>query len=258
MNSGGLVHRSVRLMSSPTLSIIIPAWNEEKYIGRAVESLQRAAEFYAQQRGAAAEIIVVDNNSSDRTAEVARQHGATVLFEPVNNIGKARNTGARVARGQYLAFCDADNQVTETLLVLIHDHLENPRIAGGGTWIEPERRSPKICFFYFVWGIYVRLSRVGVGMMHCRKADFESFGGFDETIYAAEDVQLAYDLKKIGKPRRQKFELIKDGWIITSTRKIDQTPLHVMIGKLLGFAFGLQRKIRSKEYCEHWYEKAAR
>ena len=244
--------------TDPTLSVIIPAWNEEKAVGRAIQSLQRAAEFYKQQRGCAAEIILVDNNSSDRTADVAREHGATVVFEPVNNIGKARNAGVRAAHGRHLAFCDADNEVTENLLVLIHDHLEDPKIAGGGTWIEPARRNLKIDFFYLVWGIYVRLSRVGVGMMHCRKTDFELFGGFDETIYAAEDVQLAYDLKKIGKQRGQKFELIKQGWIITSTRKIDQTPLHVMIGKLLGFAFGLQKKIRSKEYCEHWYEKAAR
>lgn len=240
------------------LSIIVPAWNEEKYIGRAIDSLQQAAQVYARERGCGTEIIVVDNNSKDRTGDVAREHGARVVFEPVNNIGKARNAGAKVARGKYIAFCDADNQVTENLLLLIHDHLEDPRIAGGGTWIEPERRNFKISFFYFLWGIYVRCSRMGVGMMHCRKADFESFGGFDETIYAAEDVQLAYDLKKVGRPRRQKFKLIKKGWVITSTRKIDQTPLVTMIAKLVGFGFGLQKKIRSKEYCEHWYEKAAR
>jgi glycosyltransferase involved in cell wall biosynthesis len=240
-------------MSEPTLSVIIPAWNEEKYVGTAIESLKRAASVYQRERGCTVEIIVVDNNSSDRTGDVARQHGVQVVHEPVNNIGKARNAGAKAARGKYLAFCDADNQVTKNLLVLIHDHLENPKIAGGGTWIEPAKRNLKINFFYFLWGIYVRCSRVGVGMMHCRKADFETFGGFDETIYAAEDVQLAYDLKKIGK-----FNLIHEGWIITSTRKIDQTPLITMIVKLLGFGFGLQKKIRSKEYCEHWYDKAAR
>jgi glycosyltransferase involved in cell wall biosynthesis len=240
-------------MIAPTLSVIVPAWNEEKTVGRAVESLKRAAAIYERERGATAEIIVVDNNSKDRTGEVARQAGAQVVFEPVNNIGKARNAGVRAARGKYIAFCDADNQVTENLLVLIHDHLEDPKIAGGGTWIEPARRNLKISFFYFVWGIYVRCSGVGVGMMHCRKADFDSFGGFDETIYAAEDVQLAYDLKKLGK-----FNLIKRGWIITSTRKIDQTPLVAMLAKLIGFGFGLQKKIRSKEYCEHWYDKAAR
>lgn len=245
-------------MTVPTLSVIVPAWNEEKYIARTIESLQRASAVYERERGATAEIIVVDNNSTDRTAAVAREHGATVVFEPVNNIGKARNAGARSARGQFIAFCDADNQITENLLGLIHDHLTDPRIAGGGTWIEPERRNLKISFFYFIWGIYVTFSRVGVGMMHCRKTDFDAFGGFDETIYAAEDVQLAYDLRRIGQPRGQKFELIRAGWIITSTRKLDQTPLPVMIGKLIGFAFGLQKKIRNKKYCEHWYEKAAR
>jgi glycosyltransferase involved in cell wall biosynthesis len=245
-------------MSTPTLSVIIPAWNEEKTIVRAIASLRQAAAVYERERGATAELIVVDNNSSDRTGAVARELGVTVVFEPINNIGKARNAGVKAARGKYIAFCDADNQVTENLLVLIHDHLEDPKIAGGGTWIEPANRNLKINFFYFIWGLYVRCSGVGVGMMHCRKADFEAFGGFDETIYAAEDVQLAYDLKKIGQPRGQKFELIRRGWIITSTRKIDQTPLWTMLAKLIGFGFGLQKKIRSKEYCEHWYEKAAR
>jgi glycosyltransferase involved in cell wall biosynthesis len=245
-------------MTQPTLSVIIPAWNEEKVIGRAIDSLKRAAAVYEQERGGTAEIIVVDNNSTDRTAQVARDHGVTVVSEPVNIISKARNTGAKAARGRHLAFCDADNEVTENLLVLIHDHLEDPKIVGGGTWIEPARRNLKISFFYFVWGVYVTFSRVGVGMMHCRKADFDTLGGFDETIYAGEDVQLAYDLRKLGRSRGQKFNLIQQGWIITSTRKIDQTPLWEMITKLIGFGFGLQKKIRSKEYCEHWYEKAAR
>ena len=245
-------------MTSPTLSVIIPAWNEEKYVGRALESLKRAGSVYERERGATIELIVVDNNSTDRTAAVARDHGATVVFEPINNIGKARNAGVKAAQGRFIAFCDADNQVTENLLVLIHDHLSNPKIVGGGTWIEPERRNLKISFFFFLWGIYVRCSRVGVGMTHCRKEDFLSFGGFDESIYAAEDLQLVYDLRKIGKPRGQKFNLIRKGWIVTSTRKIDQTPLWEMMTKLIGFGFGLQKKIRSKEYCEHWYKKAAR
>src|SRR5476651_2295666 len=227
-------------MSDPTLSVIVPAWNEEKYIGRAIDSLRHAMQVYGRKRGCSAEIIVVDNNSQDRTGAVALEHGAKVVVEPVNNIGKARNTGVKAARGKYIAFCDADNQVTENLLVLIHDHLEDPKIAGGGTWIEPANHNLKIDFFYFVWGIYVRCSGVGVGMMHARREDFWSFGGFDETIYAAEDVQLAYALQKLGKPRGQKFNLIKKGWIITSTRKIDQTPLFTMLAKLIGFGFGLQ------------------
>jgi glycosyltransferase involved in cell wall biosynthesis len=245
-------------MMTPTLSVIIPAWNEEKHIARTIDSLKRAMAVYERDRKAVAELIVVDNNSKDRTGEIARQQGVAVVFEPVNNIGKARNAGVKAATGKYIAFCDADNEVTENLLVLIHDHLEDQKIAGGGTWIEPANHNLKIDFFYFLWHMYVSCSGVGVGMMHCRREDFWSFGGFDETIFAAEDVQLAYDLRKLGKPRGQKFELIKKGWIITSTRKIDQTPLFEMIAKLVGFGFGLKKKIRSKEYCKHWYDKAAR
>ena len=81
---------------TPTLSIIIPAWNEEKYIARTIESLRQAGKVYEQQRGGTVEIIVVDNNSSDRTGAIAREHGALVVHEPVNNIGKARNSGARL------------------------------------------------------------------------------------------------------------------------------------------------------------------
>lgn len=243
---------------TPTISVIIPAWNEEKYIARTIESLRQAAGRYETERGATTEIIVVDNNSRDRTAEIARRQGAIVVHEPVNNIGKARNTGARAARGNYLAFCDADNRVTENILCRIHDQLDRRDVVGGGTWIEPERRNFKIALFFFCWHLYVKGSRVGVGMMHCRKEDFWSFNGFDESIYAAEDVQLAFDLRRLGQSRGQQFILIRDGWIITSTRKLDQLPLHVMLRKLVGFGFGLQRKIRDKEFCEHWYDKAAR
>ena len=64
-------------MSEPTLSVIIPSWNEEECVGRAIESLQRAAFVYERERGATIEIIVVDKTSTDRTADVARQQGAT-------------------------------------------------------------------------------------------------------------------------------------------------------------------------------------
>ncbi len=85
------------------LSVIIPAFNEEKYIERCVGSIVRALEVHAA-RLADMEIIVTDNNSTDATAEVARRAGAEVVFEPVNHISRARNAGARVATGEWLLF----------------------------------------------------------------------------------------------------------------------------------------------------------
>ncbi len=60
----------------------------------------------------AGEMIVADNNSRDRTPEIAREHGAIVVFEPINQISRARNAGAKAARGRYLIFLDADTIIS--------------------------------------------------------------------------------------------------------------------------------------------------
>jgi len=81
-------------------SIIIPAYNEEDWLSRTLSALDEAMGTLSL-RG---EVIVVDNNSSDRTPQIARQHNARVVFEPVNQISRARNTGARAAKGRYFIF----------------------------------------------------------------------------------------------------------------------------------------------------------
>src|SRR3970282_153937 len=87
------------------LSIIIPAFNEERLIERCLQSI--AASLAAMFTPSfTSEIIVVDNNSTDNTANLARQAGAQVVFEPVNQIGRARNAGAAVATGDWLLFLD--------------------------------------------------------------------------------------------------------------------------------------------------------
>src|ERR1700746_1981800 len=90
------------------LSVIIPAFNEEKFITGCVEKVLRALEAN-RTNDLTAEVIVVDNNSTDRTAELARAAGATVVFEPVNQIARARNSGAAAATGDWLIFVDADS-----------------------------------------------------------------------------------------------------------------------------------------------------
>ena len=90
------------------LSIIIPAFNEERLIERCLQSISVSlvANFTP---GVTSEIIVVDNNSTDKTADLARQAGAQVVFEPINQIGRARNAGAAEATGDWLLFLDADS-----------------------------------------------------------------------------------------------------------------------------------------------------
>ena len=93
-------------------SVIVPAYNEERWLPETLTVLKRA--MAAVDRPA--EIVVVDNNSTDETARVAMAHGARVVFEAHNQISRARNTGARAATGAYLIFLDADTLVEAALI----------------------------------------------------------------------------------------------------------------------------------------------
>ena len=76
------------------VSVVIPAFNEEKLLPATLAAVRAAAGAFAD-RGWSWECVVCDNNPTDCTAELARAAGATVVFEPVNQIGRARDAGAR-------------------------------------------------------------------------------------------------------------------------------------------------------------------
>ena len=82
------------------ISVVIPAFNEEGYLGETLASLNRAKAFLQGERGLQVEIIVVDNDSDDSTADVARALGATVARETQHNVAKVRNLFMIAAPGQ--------------------------------------------------------------------------------------------------------------------------------------------------------------
>ena len=79
------------------ISVVVPAFNEERLLPRTLESIRLALTAF-ERRGWSCELIVCDNNSTDRTAELACKAGAKVVFEPVNQISRARNAGAAQRR----------------------------------------------------------------------------------------------------------------------------------------------------------------
>lgn len=83
------------------VSIIVPAFNEGKLPGETLVKIKAAADMFTKLRWEI-ELIVCDNNSTDRTAEIARAAGATVIFKPIHLISRARNSGAAVANGDSL------------------------------------------------------------------------------------------------------------------------------------------------------------
>ncbi|PTR16385.1 glycosyl transferase family 2 [Nitrosospira sp. Nsp2] len=114
------------------LSIIIPAFNEERMIVRCLESIYISLDAN-HNPGFTSEIIVVDNNSTDGTAHLARAAGARVVFEPINQIGRARNAGAAEAQGEWLMFIDADSILSPGLLSEILRLIEDGNSVGCGS-----------------------------------------------------------------------------------------------------------------------------
>src|ERR1700675_1508287 len=143
------------------LSIVIPAFNEERLIARCLQSI--SASLVANSKPCfTSEIIVVDNNSTDNTANLARQAGAQVVFEPINQIGRARNAGAAEATGDWLLFVDADSVLNPELLADILRLIEDGKSVGCGSTLHMQglprwaTLTLRLCAgmsFFFSWGV---------------------------------------------------------------------------------------------------------
>src|SRR4051812_38968865 len=202
------VHEAV-----PTLSIIIPAHNEEALLGATIDALAAAL----REIDASAEIIAVDDASTDRTADVARQHGARVVPVNVRQIAAARNAGAREARADILVFVDADTIVPARILrgalQAIHDGA-----VGGGAGAEFEPEAPAWAHRGIGFARWLlRTAGWAAGCFVFVKRDaFERAGGFDERYFASEEIHFSRAVKRLGR-----FVILRDN-VVTSARKSKQ------------------------------------
>src|SRR5690242_8827239 len=116
---------------NPRYSFIIPAFNEEALIGRTLDTLRESA---ACLQGGF-EIIVANDDSNDRTAEIAREKGARVIDVKKRQIAAVRNAGASIAAGEVLVFVDADTLVPKETLLALERLLERKDVIGGGAYM---------------------------------------------------------------------------------------------------------------------------
>ncbi len=237
---------------APRFSVVIPAYNEEQLLGRLLDSLRIARAAYGADD--AIEVIVADNMSTDRTAAIAAGHGCTVVMVEKRVIAAARNGGARVARGEILAFVDADSQVHPRTFIEIDKALATGRVVGGATGVRLERRSPGIVFAYLTMLPLVLVTGMDTGVVFARRTDFENLGGYDENRLVAEDVAFLMALKRLGKTRGQDLERVTSAKVIVSTRKFDEFgDWHVfaMIGEGLRHLLGWKSTAFTDRY---WYK----
>jgi hypothetical protein len=200
------------------ISVVIPAHNEEKYIENCLASIRTAAE----QIDIPVAMIVSLNRCSDKTADIAKSHGATTVEENEKNIAKIRNAGAQAATGDVIITIDADSWMSPNMLHEVVKHLKTGNYIGGGVRIKPERLSIGIIFSLMMVIPYLIKSRISAGMFWMFKEDFTAIGGFDENRFSAEDVDFARRLKSYGASKNLKYGTIKNAYITTSCRKFDQ------------------------------------
>lgn len=238
----------------PRISVIIPAYNEEHYIGATLENVRQAIQEYERSHHAPVEVIVVNNNSADRTEEIAKAHGARVVFEAKNQIAAARNAGGRAARGEVLAFLDADDHMSPNLLSLVNEVMSSGRYVGGGAKVLWDRQSLALTFYHGFNNTMRELLGVNTGLIYTHKTTFEKMGGFDEKYYAAEEFKFVLTLRKLGKREGKRFAIIRDGHVIKSGRKFDQYGGMVILLGLIAFVLS-PWMLRSQKACFYWYGK---
>ena len=202
-------------------SIIIPAYNEEQYLPRLLDSIDVARTDYSG--GAEAiEVIVADNDSSDRTAEIAAARGARVVKVEKRRIAAARNGGGHAALGEIVCFIDADSAVHPQTFDAIDSAISGGRYVGGSTGLRLERKSVGLLVTYCVGAALVLLIGMDSGVVFCRREDFEIVGGYDESRLYAEDLMFLIALRRLGKMRGQRLTRLPRVRALGCTRKFDQ------------------------------------
>lgn len=212
-------------MAEPLFSVIIPAHNEEKYIGKCIRAVRSAAKYVSPEE---VEIVVSADRCTDRTERIAEHYGAVVTRNEIRSISAVRNAGVRASHGKIIVTVDADSLMTKGALREIKELLDSGRYIGGGTNPKFDRMSLGIACS----ALYVAVNLIPVmmrnggylsgAMFWTRREDFEAVGGFDESLVSLEDMDFASRLKKLGASRGLRYGTLKRSYVTTSSRKFDQ------------------------------------
>ncbi len=226
------------------ISVIVPAFNEEKLLATTLACIREAT------RGLDVELIVCDNNSTDRTAEIAAQAGARVVFEPVNQISRARNTGAAAAGGDWLVFVDADSFPDRALFAEMAEAIAGGRCVGGGATVHFDEADRLSHAAVAIWNAISRGMRWAAGsFVFCEAAAFRALGGFSTELYASEEIDFSRRLK-----RRGRLTILHRHPLRTSGRKVRLYSKMEYLKLLARIVLSGGRTLRNREECFAWYD----
>jgi glycosyltransferase involved in cell wall biosynthesis len=236
------------------LSIVIPAFNEERLLGQTLEHVKASAARFAARKWEW-EMIVCDNNSTDRTGELARAAGARVVFEPINQIARARNCGASAATGDWLLFIDADSQPTPELFTDVADQIESGQCLAGGSTVRLEGDFPLAKRITSLWNLISRACRWMAGsFIFCEANAFREIGGFSNELFASEEIDLSKRLKKLAARRGKRLVILHGHPLLTSSRKLHLYTVREHLRVMLKATLSGGRTLTNREACHTWYD----
>lgn len=238
----------------PIVSVVIPAFNEEERLPQCVQRTREACEASPALAGAY-EIIVCDNNSTDATSAVAESCGCTVVFEPINQISRARNRGASIASGQWLLFVDADSWPSPELIEDVIPLLSSSdcigcgstiRVIDGPRWFKLTWESKNWSMRTFKWcpGAFIL----------CRRDAFSEIGGFSQDHYIFEELDFVKRLKALGAKRGQRFKILHKHPFSTSGRRAKAYGIGSWMKFGLRLLLSPKKSARDKTFAAKWYE----
>ena len=199
------------------ISVIIPTYNEEKYIGRTLRSIRN-------QRYRDMEVIIADGNSSDRTVEIAKRiyKDVQICTDKRRGVARACNKAAKMAVGDILLFIDADTSISDTMLHAYDRAFRRDIVAATGPIRPLEHTTRAMAIAFQIISVHMvtllikvrNPSIIASNMAVSRKA-FQRIGGFDEKLVTYQDWNLSHRLGKIGK-----VAFVKDAVAYTSVRRV--------------------------------------
>lgn len=242
------------------ISIIIPAYNEEKYLGATLEAIFASATGDGRLETVVRfEVIVVDNESTDATSEIASRLGAKVVGEAEHNISRVRNTGAAAASGEILVFIDADTTVERRIFERIDKALANERCFGGSVAVEYEATYKRRWIRYYLmgWQFWGRVLGMRQGALQfCRRAAFRELDGYDKTIFMGEDIEFHWRLERLARKSGGFVTFIEEPKVRTSSRRYERMGLFRTL--FLTHPITILLAWRTRRLWKDWYENAVR
>jgi glycosyltransferase involved in cell wall biosynthesis len=236
------------------ISIVVPAFNEEKLIDRSLERIKAATRAFSEL-GWGSEIIVCDNNSTDRTAKLARTAGARVVFEPMNQISLARNRGASAATGDWLIFVDADSFPSFELFADVGQVIQSGKYIGGGAVVEMDQANGWGKAITCIWNLVSRLKRWAAGsFVFCESTAFRELGGFSQELYAAEEIEFSMRLKRLARSRGMQVVILHRHSLLTSARKVHLYSCREHLQLLIRTAIHRGENLKKRSACALWYD----